>query len=52
MATTQEKISVYLPAVEAQQFRDTVEGEDRTITAVLRRLIREYIDTAKGERTA
>lgn len=47
MATAQEQIKVYIPAPEAAAFRAVVAAEDRTITAVLRRLIREYIATAK-----
>ncbi len=43
MATEQEKVSVYIPADEAADFKRLVEAEERTITAVLRRLIRDYI---------
>ena len=44
MATEQEGIKVYLPPAEAQAFRAKAKAEDRTVTAVLRRLIREYLD--------
>ena len=48
MATEQEGIKFYIPADEAQQLRALARAEDRTLTAVLRRLIREYIAQAKA----
>jgi len=43
MATAQEPIKVYLPRAEAAEFKRLVVEEDRTIAAVMRRLIRDYI---------
>lgn len=43
MATDQDYLKVYLPAAEAAAFKSVVREEDKTVTAVLRRLIREYI---------
>ena len=43
MATEQEGIKVYIPRDEAAQFRALVHAEDKTITAVIRRMIRDYI---------
>jgi hypothetical protein len=48
MTTQQDKVSVYLPADEAEEFKTLVADQDKTITAVLRRLIREYIAEAKA----
>ena len=51
MATAKDKITVYVPADEGVLFRALVDAEDKTITAVLRRMIRDYIATAR-ERAA
>lgn len=48
MATEQEGIKVYLPSAEAQALRAKAKQEDRTVTAVLRRLIREYLDPVEN----
>ncbi len=43
MATTQEYVKVYLPADEASEFKRLVAEEDKTVAAVVRRMIRVYI---------
>jgi hypothetical protein len=48
VATEQEGIKVYIPRDEAAEFKRLVEDEDKTITAVLRRLIRNYIASRKA----
>lgn len=47
MATLQEPLKTYLPADEAAEFRRLVAEEDKTVTAVLRRMIRTYIAERK-----
>jgi hypothetical protein len=48
MATDQKAVKLYLPADEAAEFTRIVRAEDKTITAVLRRLIREYVAATKA----
>jgi hypothetical protein len=48
MATQQTQVVVYLPPDEAVEFKQLVADQDKTIAAVLRRLIREYIAEAKA----
>ncbi len=48
MATDQEGVKVYIPRDEAAEFKQVVADEDKTITAVLRRLIREYVAARKA----
>jgi hypothetical protein len=47
MATDQEPIKFWIPREDAAEFRRLVAIEDRTMTAVIRRLIREYIAASK-----
>ncbi len=42
MATGQQGVKFYIPREEAEEFKRRVAAKDSTITAVLRRLIREY----------
>lgn len=51
MATTQAPIKVYVPRDEAAEFRAFVAAEDKTITAVIRRMIRDY-NAAQREKAA
>lgn len=48
MATDQEALKFYIPRDEASEFKRLVASQDKTMTAVLRRLIREYIAKAKA----
>ena len=43
MATDMTKIVVYVPADEAEQFKQLLKEQDKTVAAVLRRLIRSYL---------
>lgn len=43
MATNQDSIKLYLPAEDAQALREIAKRDDRTVAAILRRLIRDYI---------
>ncbi len=47
MATDQEAIKFYIPRADAAEFRKAVAAEDRPMTVVLRRLIREYVTANK-----
>jgi hypothetical protein len=47
MTTNQEPIKFWIPREDAAEFRRLVAIEDRTMTAVIRRLIREYIAASK-----
>lgn len=47
VATEQEGVKVYIPRDEAAEFKRVVAAEDKTITAVLRRLMREYVAKAR-----
>lgn len=38
------RVSFYIPASVAEDFRCAVDAEDRKITVVLRRLVRDYLD--------
>ncbi len=48
MATEQEQIKIYIPRADAVEFKAIVRAEDKNMTAVLRRLIREYVAAAKA----
>lgn len=47
MTTKQEGIKFYLSHEDAAEFRRLIAIEDRTMAAVIRRLIREYIAASK-----
>lgn len=48
MATKQEKLNFYLPPDEAAEFRQVVEEQNRTITAVLRQAVRRVVREHKA----
>lgn len=48
MATAQEKLSFYIPPNEAAEFRQVVEEQNRTISAVLRQAIRRIVAEHKS----
>lgn len=52
MATEQEGIKFYIPREDADEFRRLLAANDRTMSAVIRRLIREYIAAAKEQAAA
>ena len=43
MATEQDKLTFYLPHDEAEALRQRAKDEDRTVTATLRKLVRQYL---------
>jgi hypothetical protein len=47
MTTQQEPIKFWIPKEDADEFRRLVAADDRTMSAVLRRMIREYVAAAK-----
>jgi hypothetical protein len=47
MATEQAGIKFYIPREDADEFRRLLASNDQTMSAVIRRLIREYIAASK-----
>jgi hypothetical protein len=47
MTTDQQPIKFWIPRADAAEFRRLLKEEDRTMSAVLRRMIREYIAASK-----
>ncbi len=50
MATDQDKIMVYLPSTESAALRAYCAAEDKTMTAVIRRLIRDFLAATPNQK--
>ncbi len=49
MATGQEGLKLYLPPAEAARLRELAAAEGRTVTGLLRLLVRRYLDSQEAE---
>ncbi len=49
MATDQDKITVYVPKTEGTEFRAIIAANAQTMTAVIRRFIREYVASERAK---
>jgi len=47
VATEQEGIKIYMPVDLAQALKERAKAEDRTVAAIVRRLVREYLASEK-----
>jgi hypothetical protein len=47
MTIDQEPIKFWIARADADEFRKVIKAEDRTMSAVLRRMIREYVAASK-----
>lgn len=49
MATEQEAFKIYIPVEDAAKLRALAVSEDRTVTAIFRRLLRDYLASRETE---
>ncbi len=51
MATTQESLRIYLPAEMAAEVKARTEAEGRTVTGLIRMLLRQYLTESDAKST-